>query len=127
MYMQNNFDASAFVEAVGTQNAVALRSFFADNAVINWHDSNESFTPDEYVRANCEYPGDWRGTLERVEAIGNGMVIVAKVQDNEGFAVCVVSFATLVDGKIIKLDEYYSDCGEPPQWRRDMKIGRPIM
>jgi len=121
-----NFDAEAFVHAVGTQNATALRSFFAENAVINWHDSNESFTTDEYVRANCEYPGDWQASLQRVETIGQGIAIVSKVSDNEGFSVFAISFAHIADGKISQLDEYYANYGEAPQWRKDMNIGRPI-
>ena len=126
MDIQNNFDAAAFIQAVGTQNVPVLRSFFADDAVINWHDSNESFTADEYVRANCEYPGDWQASLKQLEVIDGGVVIVAKVSSAE-LSVYVVSFAKLVDGKIARLDEYYSICGEAPQWRRDMSIGRPII
>ena len=30
------------------------------------------------------------------------------------------------DGKINRLDEYYSDCGDAPDWRKAMNIGKPI-
>jgi len=122
-----NFDASAFMRAVAAQDATVLRGFFAGNAIINWHDSNESFTVDEYIRANCEYPGDWHADVIRTELSGNTTIFVAKVYDNEGFAVYVTSFATLDNSKILRLDEYFANIGEPPQWRKDMKIGKPII
>ncbi|MDR2182686.1 MAG: nuclear transport factor 2 family protein [Clostridiales bacterium] len=124
--MQMTFDPAAFMAAVAAQDADALRKFFVDDAIINWHDSNESFTVDEYLRANCEYPGDWRADVVRAENAGDTPIFVAKVYDNEGFAVFVTSFVQIIDGKIARLDEYFADCGEPPQWRKDMNIGRPI-
>jgi hypothetical protein len=126
MNTQNYFDAKAFMAAVATQDAGALRKFFADDAVINWHDSNESFTVEEYLRANCEYPGDWKADVIRTENADGVTIFVAKVYDGEGFAVHVTSFVKLEGGKIALLDEYFSDCGEPPQWRKDMSIGKPI-
>ena len=38
----------------------------------------------------------------------------------------VVSFVRLRDGRIAELDEYWADDTELPEWRRRMKIGRPI-
>jgi len=121
-----NFDAKAFMAAVAAQDADALRDFFADDAVINWHDSNESFNVDEYLRANCEYPGSWQADIIRTELSGDTPIFVARVYNGEGFAVYVTSFVKLIGGKIARLDEYFADCGEPPQWRRDMNIGRPV-
>jgi len=122
------FDATAFMKAVATQDATVLRSFFTDDAIINWHDSNESFNVDEYIRANCEYPGDWQADVIRTELSGNTPIFVAKVYNTEGFSVHVVSFVKLdASGKIVQLDEYFADSGEPPQWRKDMNIGRPIL
>jgi len=120
-------DVVAFIAAVTTQDAAALREYFASDAVINWHDSNESFTVDEYIRANCEYPGDWQGNVVRVHRMDDVTVTVAKIYSND-FACYVTSFATLgVDGKIVRLDEYFSDCGEVPKWRKDMNIGMQII
>ena len=39
----------------------------------------------------------------------------------------VVSFFILDHGLITALDEYWADDGEPPAWRREMRIGRPII
>jgi hypothetical protein len=114
--------ADAFLAAVVGQNADALRGFFAENAIILWHNSNEHFTADEYVRANCEYPGEWCGELERIEN-DSPLVMIAKVWTGAS-AFRVVSLVELSDDMIIRLDEYWGGIGEAPQWRADMRIGR---
>lgn len=38
-----------------------------------WHCTNECFNVEEFIRANCEYPGEWEGEVERIEKIGNGL------------------------------------------------------
>lgn len=58
-------DINEFWDAVLRQDAKKLKTFFSDTAYINWHCTNEHFTVNEYIRANCEYPGDWDGTIER--------------------------------------------------------------
>ena len=115
----------SFIQAVVKQNAETLREFFTQDAVICWHDSNEQFTVDEYIHANCEYPGDWNGEVKRVERIEGGFVMVTKIFSDES-SHHVTAFAKLTAGKISRLDEYYSDCGEAPEWRKEMRIGKPI-
>jgi len=117
--------AEGFIQAIVKQNANLLRGYFIPDAVICWHDSNEEFTVDEYIRANCEYPGDWNGEVQCVEEIETGIVIVTKIFSDESTHY-VTAFAKLMDGKISCLDEYYSDCNEAPEWRKEMKIGKPI-
>ena len=118
-------DVEGFVKAVATQNATALRDYFTPDAVICWHDSNEQFTVEEYIRANCEYPGKWNGEIQRIETIDGGVAIVTKIFSDESSHL-VTAFIKLENGKISRLDEYYSDCGEAPEWRKAMKIGKPI-
>lgn len=119
------FDVGRFIQAVAKQNADDLWDFFTPNAVICWHDSNERFTVDEYIRANCEYPGVWDGEIRRVERIEGGIVMVTKITSSESSHL-VTAFVKLTEGKISRLDEYYSDCNEAPEWRKEMKIGKPI-
>ncbi|WMJ90551.1 nuclear transport factor 2 family protein [Anaerocolumna sp. MB42-C2] len=110
------------------QNAERMKEFFIESAVINWHNTNESFTREEYIRANCEYPGYWKGDIERLEQINDVVILVGSVKSlDEGTAVHVTSFYEFENGKVIKLDEYWGEDGEAPGWRRDMKIGRPII
>ena len=56
-----------FFQDVISQNEVGLGRWFREDAVIRWHCTNEQFSAEEYIRANCEYPGRWNGTIERVE------------------------------------------------------------
>ena len=61
------FDYAGFIKAVLEQDGTEIHSYFADDAVINWHCTNECFTVDEYIIANCEYPGKWDGEIETVQ------------------------------------------------------------
>ena len=69
-------DIRAFWSAVLSQDRKALPEYFCRGAVIRWHCSNERFTVEEYVRANCDYPGQWAGEIERIERT-DGTVITA--------------------------------------------------
>lgn len=74
------------------------------------------------------YPGDWDGTVERVEVIGDLFITVTKVypQDRSVYF-HVVSFIRTANDKIVSIDEYWADDGNPPQWRIDKHIGKPII
>ncbi|MEL7656782.1 MAG: hypothetical protein AAGU75_12840, partial [Bacillota bacterium] len=52
------------------QNWSNLKSYFHENAMINWHNTNERFSPDEFVIVNSEYPGNWNIITERLEQFG---------------------------------------------------------
>lgn len=120
-------DIQAYFHAVIEQDAEALRGFFRPDAVVRWHASNELFTVEEFIRANCEYPGQWAGELERVEAVEGGLITAAQVYAKDGCISChVASFIRLEEGKIAALDEYWGDDGPAPQWRRDKRLGRPV-
>lgn len=118
-------DVKAFWDDVISQNAGALPAYFHSDAVVRWRCTNEQFTVKEYVRANCEYPGKWRGKIERVEESCNTTVIAGRVfSDIESHH--VVSFIKLRDGLIEELDEYWAEDGGVPSWRKDMKIGKTV-
>ena len=116
-----------FWQDVANQNAINLRSYFLYNAIINWHNTNEQFSVEEYIRANCEYPGDWCGEVERIELVGNLGITATRVwlSDNSA-SFHATSFFEFVDDKIISLNEYWGDDGVAPQWRLDKEIGKPI-
>lgn len=48
-----------FWKAVLAQDEREIRKYFHAEAYVNWHCTNEHFTVDEYIVANCEYPGEW--------------------------------------------------------------------
>ena len=117
----------AFFHAVWDQDAETLASFFAPDAYVNWHCTNEHFTAAEFIRANCEYPGEWDGEIERIEALGDLTIAAAHVYTKDrGLSFHAVSFIRAREGKIISLDEYWGDDGPAPQWRLDKQIGAPI-
>ena len=117
----------SFWADVVTQNANNLRTYFLPDAIINWHNTNESFSVEEYVRANCEYPGEWCGNVERVDIMDSLVISIARVwlADNSA-SFHAVSFFKFQDDKILYLDEYWGDDGIAPQWRLDKKIGKSI-
>nr|WP_307991595.1 nuclear transport factor 2 family protein [uncultured Niameybacter sp.] len=116
-----------FFKDVIKQDAYRLKSYFTIDARINWHNTNESFNVDEYIIANCEYPGEWCGEIERIEQIETLVISVARVwlQDMSA-SFHVTSFFEFKDDKIQQLNEYWGDDGLAPKWRQDKQIGSPI-
>lgn len=123
--MENKQIVQALWQAIDRQNWQQLQAFFALQAVICWHNTNEQFTPPEFVRANSEYPGKWRITVQRLEETQTGVVSVVHVTDSiQSFH--ATSFFSFENGIITRLDEYWGDDGDAPQWRKTKKIGKPI-
>lgn len=123
----DRLNIKSFWKDVLKQNKEKLKGYFYENAVIRWHCSNERFTVQEYIRANCEYPGAWDGEIERIERAGEKVITVVRVfPKDKSASFHVVSFIELKDNLIAEMDEYWSDDGEAPEWRRQMNIGRPI-
>lgn len=119
---------SAFWEAVLAQDEVAMQSYFDENSRIYWHNTNEKFAADEFIKANCQYPGEWEGTVERFVETDDTVITVVKVkQKGMDCAFHVTSFFKLKENKINHIDEYWGDDGDAPQWRLELKIGRKIV
>ena len=120
-------DIEAFWQAVLRQDPKVLHTFFCDNAYVNWHCTNEHFTVEEFIRANCEYPSQWDGVLERIEIIDNLIITVARIHSKkQDLSFHAVSFIQTQEDKICGIDEYWGDDGPAPQWRLDKHIGIPI-
>lgn len=117
----------SFWQDVIAQNEKSLQRYFMENAVINWHNTDECFTREEYVIANCEYPGHWCGEIEKIEIIGDLAISVTRVWiKDKGISFHATSFIKFSGDKIIALDEYWGEDGMAPQWRQDKKIGKCI-
>lgn len=120
-------DIKSFWNDIITQNRKSLSSYFCEDAVIRWHCTNEQFTVEEYIQANCDYPGKWKGEIERLEELDSKIIIAGKVQSDDELISChVTSFITLQNDKIVEMDEYWADDGEVPTWRKEMGIGKAI-
>ena len=71
-------DIVEFWKHVLEQDADKIRAYFCKDAYVNWHCTNEHFNVEEYIRANCEYPGDWTGEVERVEMENSRIITVTQ-------------------------------------------------
>lgn len=119
-------DIQGFWNAVLRQDAEEMRKYFYSDAYINWHCTNEHFTVEEYIRANCEYPGEWAGEIERMEKARDTVVVVHVYTCDKSLSFHVISFMRIKGGKICSLDEYWGDDGPAPQWRLEKRIGKGI-
>lgn len=116
-----------FWKAVLVQNENEIREFFHKDALINWHCTNECFNVDEFIIANCEYPGDWDGRVERVETLDDLIITVTNVYSKDrSTSFHVTSFIKAKEDKIISIDEYWADDGDAPEWRLKKHIGKAI-
>lgn len=117
----------SFWRDVAEQNKAALKTYFTPDAYVRWNDTNEQFSVEEYIVANCEYPGEWRGEVERIVLTGDLAVTVTRVWLSDGSATFhAVSFFEFQKEKIAVLNEYWSHDSSVPQWRLEKHIGRPI-
>ncbi len=76
-------DIQGFWDAVLKQDTRKIEKYFWDDAYINWHCTNEHFNVKEYIKANCEYPGDWEGEIQRVEQAGDVSIVVVHVYNQD--------------------------------------------
>ena len=116
-----------FWKDIVQQKPDEIRSYFKETAVIRWHNTNEEFTLEEFIRANSEYPRNWDCKVERIEEIEDLIITVTKVFSTDSYiSVHATSFLRMEDGKIASMDEYWGDDGETPKWRLDMEIEKRI-
>ena len=120
-------DIIRYWEVTLKQDEKKMKEYFDDNAYIRWHNTNEHFTVDEFIQANCEYPNQWDGEIERIETIDDLIITVVHVFTiDNSLSFHVTSFIKLKENKIISIDEYWGDDGTPPKWRVEKRIGQKI-
>lgn len=120
-------DIEQFWKDILAQNRDALGGYFCHDAVIRLHCTNEQFTAYEFIEANCDYPGEWDGRIERKIVCGDQIITVVHVfPKDQSTSFHVISFFELKERMILTLDEYWADDGEAPDWRKQMGIGSPI-
>ena len=120
-------DIHKFWRDILEQNAENIKNYFHKDAYINWHCTNEHFTVDEFMIANCEYPGTWDGEVERVEMTNDLFITVTHVYSRDKtLSFHVTSFIKVIQDKIASVDEYWADDGIAPQWRLDKHIGKAV-
>lgn len=116
-----------FFESVVLQNKDKLRKYFLSDAKIRWHCTNEEFNVEDYLIANCEYPGLWDFEIENFMEADNKIIVIARIFSKlDKFSCHVVSIFKIENNKIKELDEYFGDDGLAPKWRIDKNIGKKI-
>lgn len=117
----------AYWNATLQQDKNAMGTFFHPDAYVNWHNTNEHFTVEEFITANCEYPNQWDGEIQRIVEVEDLIITVVHVFSiDRKLSFHVTSFIKTLNGKIASIDEYWGDDGPAPQWRLDKKLGCPI-
>ena len=107
-------------QAVAAQDEEKLVRFFTPDAQILWPNTEERFDLTGYLRANCDYPGQWSGTVEKLAPDGSWSV--ARVWSPEGGVFRAVSFYQWRNRKIERMVEYWGDVGPAPEWRRGLSL-----
>lgn len=121
------FDPKAYWDAVVKQKEHEIKTYFHEEAVVCWHNTNEKFNVEEFIRANCEYPGTWNCKFDRIEKLDSQYITVVHVFAIGGApSFHAISFIRVLDEKIESIDEYWSEDGEIPGWRIEKKIGSKI-
>ena len=120
-------EIGSYWDAVLRQQAEKMRTFFHKDALIRWPNTNESFTVEEFIRANCEYPGEWEGQIEQAVEAGDVIfTIVHVISADHQASFHVASLIRIKDERIMSLDEVWGDDGSAPQWRLDLHLGSSI-
>lgn len=85
-------------QAVAAQDEHKLAQFFTVDARIFWPNTGERFDLPGYLRANCDYPGQWSGQVEKVAE--DGSYSVARVWSPEGVTARTVKSISGETGKL---------------------------
>lgn len=96
----------------------AISGYFAENAEVSWTATGETFTVPQFIKVNTEYPGEWRLDVERIVESGDTIVSVVRAVcgDRTSWA---CSFFSFENDRIARLEEFWSDAGAPPDWRKN--------
>lgn len=121
-------DVQKFITAVVEKDEVNMRSFLDEKLTVRWHNTNEEFNLEEYIKVNCSYPGNWLGDVKEIIETSQGFVIIVQISsEDQKVKVHQISNIKVKNDKIVSLDEYYSEDGIAPQWRLDLNVGRKII
>ena len=111
----------ALWQAIAEQDEEKLARFFTPDAEILWPNTEERFDLNGYLRANCGYPGQWSGAVEKIALDGSWSV--ARVWSPESGVSRSVAFYQWRNGKVERMVEYWGDVGAPPEWRQGLSLG----
>lgn len=119
-------DIKKYWEVTLNQDAIEMKKYFHSDAKVRWHNTKEVFLVDEFIKVNCEYPGEWEGIIKKVEYVGDKkskvytiVTVVNVFSKDKKISHHVTSFIKIVEDKIFEIDEYWGEDGEIPEWRKN--------
>lgn len=117
-----------YVDVLNKQEWYKIKNYFNKLATVEWPNTNELFEGiDNYVSANSNYPGNWIFDIERIEEIAEEVFTICKVSSKDKkSSLYAISFFEFENEKITKLTEFWSDNGNPPEWRIKLKLTKPL-
>lgn len=111
-----------FWRLMETNDFHSVKAVLADELVVEWPQSKERIRGSEnFARMNAEYPakGRWRFRINELVASPDRVVTQVSVTDGELVAE-PVSFFTVLNGKIVRLVEYWPEPFAPAENRRHL-------
>lgn len=108
--------AEKYWSIIQKQNYKALADLFMPDAIIDWPNTNERFTVEEFIHVNEVYPGNWKEEITVILETPDGCVCECWV-GNEEISFYAISNLHVLDGKISYMREYWCTNGRPPAWR----------
>lgn len=108
-----------FWAAMQSNDFQAAGEFLHDDYVLEWPQSGERIRGRaNFTAVNENYPahGRWEFTIHRILAEGNEVVSDLDVTDGV-IRGRVITFSTVLDGRILRQVEFWPDPFEPAPWR----------
>lgn len=110
----------SFFEAMQARDWARVRTFIADDAMVDWTETGERFIGQRFVDVNEAHPEGWTiDVIETIEAHGRVATQVRVDHGDETF--WCAGFYSVADGRITAGTEHWvtADSHEPPEWRRE--------
>lgn len=99
------------------------RALFHDDAILLWPVTRERIEgADGIIRVNEIYPTGWTIIPLRFTKLADGQVLSIVRVDHPPDSFFAVSVFELVEGRIRRVEEYWSTAEEPPNWRTPRAI-----
>jgi ketosteroid isomerase-like protein len=109
---------------VQARDWAAMRTAFADDAVLHWPVTGERFEgADLIVRVNAEYPEGWTVAVKAVDALVDGRVHALVEVTQDGVTYFCHSRCTFRGALIAEAVEHWATQDAPPARRTAAKLG----
>ncbi len=100
-----------------------LEGIFDKDAMILLPNTDEAFhSVKDFIQFNKDYPGKWHASIEMKEEVKDLVISITRVwNDDNSMSFFVTSVFKIINGKILRMEEYWAENSQRPEWRRDNK------